>query len=422
MKISESIKKRAGRASAGSFPAHIYVHLPFCLSRCSYCAFPSVAVNEVPEKEYLVSLKNEFKFRQSSCLEPLSSLVTLYFGGGTPSLFSPAFFSQMIDFFACEIGFVDAPELTLEANPADVEKSKISGYLAAGINRISLGAQTFSPAGLCLLGRRHSAAMIGQAVSVLRAAQLDDLSLDLIYAWPGQKKTDLLYDLQSLIALAPEHVSAYSLSFEPGCKLTKAVAAGELLPVDEDLQLEMMYLLEDNLDKAGLCRYEVSNFARSHRLQSRHNLAYWQLKDFMGLGAGACGGRRLGENSGRWVERYCNTPNPDLYMRKLRQVDFEFIENAGNIDTWSEKEFVSLSGSLSEALMLGLRLRCGIDLNSLADEYGPENVDRIISKARPLQTDGFLEIDQNRLRITDSGLYLTDTLVDHLLCEKNSIN
>lgn len=415
MKVSESIKKRAGRASAGSFPAHIYVHLPFCLSRCSYCAFPSVAVSEVPEKEYLASLINEFTYRQNAWSEPPQPLVTLYFGGGTPSLFSPAFIAEIIDFFACEIGFVDAPELTLEANPADVDKTKILGYLAAGINRISLGAQTFSASGLQLLGRRHSAAMIGQAVSVLREAQLDNLSLDLISAWPGQKKADLLYDLNSLIALAPEHVSAYSLSFEPGCKLTKAVAAGTLLPLSEDLQLEMMYLIEDNLDKVGLCRYEVSNFARSPHRQSRHNLAYWQLKDFVGLGAGACGGRFCGKTYDHWVERYCNTPDPDFYMQQLQQVNSGSFNEGCFVNAWSENEFVSFTSSFSEALMLGLRLRSGIDLIALASEYGSEKAAQVVSRAQLLCAEGVLEINENQLRITDLGLHLTDTIVNHLL-------
>ncbi len=415
MKFSESIKKRAGRASAGSFPAHIYVHLPFCLSRCSYCAFPSVVVRAVPEKEYLVALITEFRFRQSCWPGSLQPLATLYFGGGTPSLFSPSFFSEIIDFFACEIGFVDVPELTLEANPADIEKAKMSGYIAAGINRISLGAQTFSTTGLRLLGRRHSAAMIGQAVSVLRQAQVENLSLDLIYAWPGQRAADLLYDLQTLIALAPEHVSAYSLSFEPGCELTKAVAAGNLLPVGEDLQLEMMHLLEDNLDKAGLCRYEVSNFARSHRRQSRHNLAYWQLKDFIGLGAGACGGRYCGETYDQWVERYCNTPDPNLYLQQLQLVDSESFSKDYNADAWSEKEFVSFASSFSETLMLGLRLRSGIDLNSIASEYGSEKAAQVVSRAQLLCAEGMLEINNDKLRITDSGLYLTDTIINHLL-------
>ncbi len=415
MKYHKLITKRVGLALEKSSPAHLYVHLPFCLSRCSYCAFPSVAVNEVPEKEYLAALLREFRFRRNCRRETIAPLETLYFGGGTPSLFSVDFFAEIIDFFADKIGFVVDPELTLEANPADIEIAKITGYLAAGINRISLGAQTFSPVGLRLLGRRHSAAQIGRAVAVLRQAKVENLSLDLIYAWPGQIIADLLFDLQSLTALSPEHVSAYTLSLEPGCQLTKAVAAGNLPPVDEDSQLEMMALLEDNLDKAGLYRYEVSNFARSLSLQSRHNLAYWQLKDFIGLGAGACGGRHCPETAAHRVERYRNTGDPYLYMQELQQPGFISVNEDCNTESWSEQEFVSDESSFSEALMLGLRLRKGLDLACLENEYGYKKVDRLISKARLLCAEGLLVIDKNRLRITDSGLCLTDTIINHLL-------
>jgi len=202
-----------------------------------------VAVDTVPEKSYGAALLAEFRFRRQRWSGRPRPLATLYFGGGTPSLFSPSFFSDVIDFFACEPGFTTRPEITLEANPADIQPDKVSGYRAAGINRISLGAQTFNAEGLKLLGRRHDAAAVSRAVSILRQAGIVNLSLDLIYAWPGQKLADLRSDLQQLNLLVPEHLSAYTLSFEPGCALTKAVAAGEIVPVGEDLQLEMMDLV-----------------------------------------------------------------------------------------------------------------------------------------------------------------------------------
>ncbi|MCK5915914.1 MAG: radical SAM family heme chaperone HemW, partial [Deltaproteobacteria bacterium] len=369
-------------------PAHLYIHLPFCRSRCHYCAFPSVAVDTVPEKKYLTALLAEFRFRLKSWPGIVQPLSTLYFGGGTPSLFSPLFFSEIIDFFSHEAGFIEQPELTLEANPADVEMDKITGYRAAGINRISLGAQTFAPAGLRLLGRRHDAAAIDRAVVILRRAGIVNLSLDLIYAWPGQTCDDLEFDLQKISILEPEHVSAYNLSFEPGCEITRAVAAGEIVPVDEDLQLEMMQLLEDNLDKAGLYRYEVSNFAKNPGFQSRHNLAYWQLKDFIGLGAGACGGWRSRKGPEDWVERYCNTPDPFLYMQQLEILGSDQPDMIKSSTSWFEKEIVDLSDSFAEALMMGLRLRQGLDLGSLESEYGSDRVVVVIEKAQLLCREG----------------------------------
>jgi len=396
-------------------PENYYIHLPFCRSKCSYCAFPSVAVDRVPEKEYLKALLAEFRFRRKLWPGLTKPLSTLYFGGGTPSLFTPSFFSKIIDFFACEVGFVAAPEITLEANPADVNRDKIRGYLAAGINRISLGAQTFSAAGLRLLGRRHDAANISQAFTSLRQAGITNISLDLIYAWPGQSCENLAADLDKLTTLAPEHVSAYTLSYESGCEITRAVAAGEIVPVPEPLQIEMMSLVEDNLDKAGLYRYEVSNFSRSRIFQSRHNLAYWQLKDFIGLGAGACGGRRCRQGPEQWVERYCNLADPELYMRHLLGAVSEPDGGSCEPVPWSETETVNFSGAFAEALMMGLRLRQGIDLASLRNEYGPDMVAAVLAKAQLLQSEGMLDFDESRLWITDSGLYLTDSIINRLV-------
>jgi oxygen-independent coproporphyrinogen-3 oxidase len=242
------------------------------------------------------------------------------------------------------------------------------------------------------------------------------LSLDLIYAWPGQKVSDLISDLQKLDFLAPEHLSAYTLSLEPGSALTKAVAAGEIISVGEDLQLEMMCLLEDNLDKNGLYRYEVSNFSRSPDRQSQHNLAYWQLKDFIGLGAGACGGWRCRQSAAHWAERYTNTPDPVFYMRQLSaSPDSEIFSAADSSVSWFTGEVVDLASSFSEALMMGLRLRAGIDLGLFASEYGAEKVAEVVSRAQLLHHEGLVELADNQLRITAQGLHLTDAVTCRLL-------
>ena len=396
-------------------PENFYIHLPFCRSKCCYCAFPSVAVDRVPEKAYLAALLTEFRRRRDYWPELTVPLVTLYFGGGTPSLFSPSFFSEIIDFFARESGFVTSPEITLEANPADVNRDKIKGYLAAGINRISLGAQTFNSTGLRLLGRRHDDATIDRAFAVLRQAGFTNISLDLIYAWPGQSCRDLVCDLKKLASLAPEHVSAYTLSYESGCKITEAVAAGEIVPLSESLQIEMMSLVEDNLDKSGLCRYEVSNFSRRPVFQSRHNLAYWQLKDFIGLGAGACGGRHCRKGPDSWVERYCNCTDPEQYMRLLSRSDSELSGGSTDLAPWSETEMVSFAGAFAEALMMGLRLRQGLELARLQSEYGPKMVAAVLDRAQLLQDEGMVDSDGKRLWITDRGLFLTDSIINRLI-------
>lgn len=399
--------------------ANLYIHLPFCRSRCHYCSFPSVAVDKIPEKLYLVALKAEFEYRFKSWPQNSLPLVSLYFGGGTPSLFSPSFYSRIIDFFAEKLVFSDSPEITLEANPADISLEKIRGYRAAGINRISLGAQTFAAEGLQLLGRRHDGLMVENAVSILRQGGIDNLSLDLIYAWPGQNRAGLIEDLIKLRHLSPEHVSTYSLSLEPQTQLAQALSSGELQAVSDDLQAEMMALVGDHLQGYGLFRYEVSNFARSHNLQAQHNLAYWQLHDFLGLGAGACGGWRCRKSQKHWAQRYCNITDPFSYMVKLNEFNPSSCTPDFNSEvssnSWFEVEIIDRKTSFSEALMMGLRLRQGVALAPLRADYGSQSVAAVTSKAQPLQVEGLLDWDENNLWITDKGLFLSDTILSFLL-------
>ncbi len=394
---------------------HLYIHIPFCRSRCHYCAFPSVAVQTVPENAYLAALEAEFQYYLKSWPQALLPLATLYFGGGTPSLLSPSFYSQLIDLFAGQLGFCHDLEVTLEANPADISPEKISGYRAAGINRISLGAQTFAPEGLQLLGRCHDGLMVEKAVSLLRKGGIDNLSLDLIYAWPGQNRIGLSQDLRKLAVLAPEHVSAYSLSLEPGTRLAKNVAAGELQVVAEDTQAEMMRLVEEGLGEAGLHRYETSNFARSDRFKSQHNLAYWQLNDFLGLGAGACGGWRCRKYPQHWAQRYCNIPDPFAYMQRLEQINTSPTAGSNTFELWFEKEIIDRETSFIESLMMGLRLRQGVGLPGLRAEYGSQAVEVVMFRARKLRADGLVDWDDINFWITDKGLFLSDEILTHLI-------
>ena len=398
---------------------HLYIHIPFCRSRCHYCSFPSVAVETVPEKAYLAALEVEFQYRFKSWPQSPLPLSTLYFGGGTPSLFSPSFYARIIDMLAQRLGFCLDPEVTLEANPADISREKIAGYRVAGINRISLGVQTFAAEGLQLLGRRHDGLMVEKAIDLLRRGGVENLSLDLIYAWPGQSLNALNRDLQKLALLAPEHVSAYSLSLEPGTRLAKAVVAGDLQAVSGDDQAKMMQLVETGLEDAGLYRYEISNFARNRHLQAQHNLAYWQLHDYLGLGAGACGGWRCRKDPQHWAERYSNMPDPFAYIQRLglvntsQSVGGETFESRPEL--WFEQEIIDLKTSFIESLMMGLRLRQGVGLAGLRVEYGTQTVDAMISRAQKLQADGLLDWDESNLWITDKGMFLSDEILNYLL-------
>ena len=378
-----------------------------------------MAVETVPEKAYLAALEAEFQFRLKSWPQAFLPLATLYFGGGTPSLFSPSFYARIIDMLAQQVGFCPDPEVTLEANPADISREKIIGYRAAGINRISLGVQTFSPEGLQLLGRRHDGLTAERAVALLRKAGIDNLSLDLIYAWPGQSCSVLNQDLLKLTTLAPEHVSAYTLSLEPGTRLEREVASGKLQAATEDVQAEMMQLVEDGLKNAGLYRYEISNFARGQEFQAQHNLAYWQLHDYLGLGAGACGGWRCRKDLEHWAERYSNMDDPFVYMQRLEQLNTSLPAGIGGSEPWPElwceKEIIDRKTSFSEFLMMGLRLRQGVNLAVLRDEYTSQTVDAMMLRAQRLRGDRLLDWDERNLWITDKGMFLSDIIISYLL-------
>ncbi|HDS15879.1 MAG TPA: radical SAM family heme chaperone HemW [Proteobacteria bacterium] len=410
-----------------SAAGHVYIHLPFCHSRCSYCSFVSVAVDRVPEAEYLEALLAELDCRRRLFPELFHPLASLYFGGGTPSLFSPSFFSKIIEYLSETPGFAEDFEITLEANPADVELWRMEGYRAAGVNRVSLGVQTFDERGLKILGRRHDAESAVQAISVLRRAGFENLSFDLIYAWPEQEISQLEVDLERLVSLAPEHVSAYVLSLEPGTQMKAEVAAGRLRSLSEAVQREMMELVSRRLERGGLRRYEVSNYARERKFQAQHNLACWRMRDFIGLGAGACGNWKGRRHQDSWAEHYCNLADPFLYMEKLAawrraaaaglgfRPEDRLWSAVGRESSWSETETVDREVSFSESLMMGLRLRQGVELAELKDEFGCELVADLLSRARPLELEGLLARDRHALKITDQGLFLSDSILAFLL-------
>jgi oxygen-independent coproporphyrinogen-3 oxidase len=362
----------------------------------------------------------EFAARRRAWPELFGALETLYFGGGTPSLLTPAFYAEFIDFLAAESGFTEDAEITLEANPADLTRERAVGYRSAGINRLSLGVQTFAAAGLARLGRRHDAAGARAAVAAARAAGCGNLNLDLIIAWPGQTEKELADDLAEVEALLPEHLSCYLLTLEPDTPLGRQVAAGRLRLPGEELQTALLERVRQELGAAGYLHYEVSNYARKPEFRSRHNLAVWHLADYLGLGAGACGARHLGAEHPGWIERYRNHPEPNRYLTVLADNTGQMAAPAGRLDSsWCEREIVNRRQALVEAVMLGLRLREGILLPRLAREFGPEAVAGLRRRARPLLRDGLLELGPTpageRLRIAVSGLWLSDEIILRLI-------
>ncbi len=261
----------------------LYVHLPWCVRKCPYCDFNSHQLKSAqPDDGYIDALLLDFDAELPLVSE--RRIDTVFFGGGTPSLFRPEHFARLLESLRARIEFAGNAEITLEANPGTIERGRFAGYADAGINRVSLGAQTFSPAALARLGRIHSAGDIHRAVEELRAAGIDNFNLDLMYALPEQTLDEAVFDVRTACALGPTHISYYQLTLEPG---TVFHSRPPPLPDDEaawHIQTECQQLLA----AAGYRQYEVSAYARAGA-ECRHNLNYWRFCDYLGLGAGAHG-------------------------------------------------------------------------------------------------------------------------------------
>jgi putative oxygen-independent coproporphyrinogen III oxidase len=264
-------------------PLAVYVHLPWCVRKCPYCDFNSHAVPAtLPEDDYVAALLADL--RSDLDLAAGRRAESVFIGGGTPSLFSPAAIGRLLAGIRAELALAPGAEVTLEANPGTIERGRFEGYVEAGVNRVSLGAQSFAASQLQSLGRIHSPGDIESAVADLRRAGLENFNLDLMYALPAQDLAAALADVDRALALEPAHLSHYQLTLEPG---TAFFHRPPPLP-DDDLALDMQLACQERIAQAGLGQYEVSAYARPGR-RCRHNLAYWRFEDYVGLGAGAHG-------------------------------------------------------------------------------------------------------------------------------------
>jgi len=311
----------------------LYVHMPWCVRKCPYCDFNSHQLKSAaPDSSYVDALIRDLDLELPSVSG--RRIDTVFFGGGTPSLFQPEDFSRLLGAFRQRIAFAKDVEITLEANPGTIERGRFAGYRDAGINRVSLGAQTFAPRALEALGRIHSADDTHRAVAELRAAKLDDFNLDLMYALPQQTPEEALEDVRIACALEPVHISYYQLTLEPG---TVFHARPPQLP-DEDAAWRIQTAGQKLLADAGYVQYEVSAYARPGK-RCRHNLNYWLFGDYLGIGAGAHG--KLSVELPQRILRTVKPKQPREYLEQIRRagsgesspiaaadLPFEFMLNA----------------------------------------------------------------------------------------------
>ncbi|HEX5650736.1 MAG TPA: radical SAM family heme chaperone HemW [Steroidobacteraceae bacterium] len=339
-------------------PLSLYVHLPWCVSKCPYCDFNSHAVPSagLPEDMYVAALLDDLEFAARDVAG--REIVSVFFGGGTPSLFSAGAIRHVLDRARALLPFAADVEVTLEANPGTVEHGRFVDYAAAGVNRVSLGAQSFDDATLRALGRIHASVDIERAVTEVRAAGIDRLNLDLMYALPGQDVAGALGDLERAIALQPTHLSHYQLTLEPGTPFARRPPAR--LP-DDDASLQMQEACQARLAAAGFEQYEVSAYARpGHRC--RHNLGYWRFDDYLGVGAGAHGKVTLPDGS---IVRTVRARHPGSYLAAatpparvteqravpVRDVPFEFCLNALRLDDgFADPEFAARTGLSTDVM------------------------------------------------------------------------
>ena len=336
-----------------ALPLALYVHIPWCVQKCPYCDFNShEARGEIPEADYISALIADLE--SSLPLIWGRTVSSIFFGGGTPSLLSGAGLDRLLTAIRTLLPLLPDAEVTLEANPGTVESAKFAAFRAAGINRLSLGIQSFNPAHLKALGRIHDGEDARRAIEIA-TAHFDNFNLDLMYGLPGQTLEEALSDVETALAFAPTHLSCYQLTLEPN---TAFAAAPPVLP-DPDRCADMQEAIEDRLAAAGFAHYETSAFAQPGR-QCRHNLNYWTFGDYLGIGAGAHGKLTLHDGK-RWeVRRQMRWKQPKQYLAQVAQakpiqeefsvemadLPFEFMMNALRLNQGFEPELFEMRTSL----------------------------------------------------------------------------
>jgi len=386
----------------GPAPAALYVHIPWCLSKCPYCDFNSHAARTWPEADYADALLSELRRRSREEGFAGRRYATVFFGGGTPSLFDPRTIGRILEGVAAGPGLPAGAEITLEANPGTVTEERLRDFRAAGLNRLSYGVQSFQPDLLLALGRRHSADDSRRALDAARRAGFDNLSLDLIFAVPGQTIEACEADVAEAISFGTEHVSAYALTFEPGTAFHRDRSTGRVRQAPEELEIAMFELVRARLAGAGLPPYEISNFARPGR-EARHNQAYWRGVPYLGLGAGAhsfapLGGRDAGDE-GCFGRRWENVRDPLRWMESVRSTGTGV----------AAEESLGRREAMGESCWLALREARGLDPAGFLDRFG-EGFEAAFPHVGGLVEDGLLRWDAGRLVLTPRGLLLADAV------------
>lgn len=371
--------------------AGIYIHIPFCKSRCIYCGFYSTTLLDL-RKKYINAVCREMELRKNYIREPFS---TIYLGGGTPSLLDEAELTKLFLYINNVYDVDRNAEITMECNPDDITPKFTNMLSRLPINRVSMGAQTFADSRLRLLHRRHNSDEVKHAVKLLREAGIKNISIDLMFGFPDESLSQWKEDISAALALNVEHISAYSLMYEEDTPLWKMLDTGKVKEIDEELSLTMFKELVCQLTDAGYEHYEISNFARPG-YRSRHNNSYWHQVPYIGLGAAA---HSFDLNSRQW-----NVADLKLYIEEI---------NNGIIPM--EREELDNDTTFNDIITTALRTSDGIDLNAMETRLGKRYRNTLISAAGKHIEQGLLEIRHDRLRLTSEGIFISDMVMSDLM-------
>ncbi len=376
----------------------IYIHIPFCYSKCYYCDFNSSTINDNVAK-YIVYLKKEIDLYSETLKN--HKLKTIFFGGGTPSFIDETYIVEVLEYIYTKIDTSELVEVTVESNPKTLNLAKLRAYKKACVNRISLGVQTLDDQLLKSIGRSHTSGDFYNTHDLLKECGFKNINVDIMFNLPGQQKSDLFDSLKKVSNLNIPHISLYSLSIEEGTPFYEMEERGEISLSSEEVERDMYHSAIEFLRSEAYDQYEISNFSKKG-YECIHNLTYWKLKPYIGLG--------LSSHSNINSLRYGNVSDFDSYFKNIDELEFPIDEDT--------KEFIDRDMEIAEYIMLGLRLNEGIDKREFKKRYDIDVVDIFKGKLEKFKNEGLLEEDDFKIKLTDKGLDICNVIFMEILPEK----
>jgi oxygen-independent coproporphyrinogen-3 oxidase len=372
--------------------AGIYIHIPFCKTRCAYCDFFSSIDFSLKDK-LIDAICTELKLEKNYIGNEI--IKTIYFGGGTPSLLASSDFQKIFDVISKTFDISQCEEITLEANPDDLSDEYVASICRLPFNRISIGMQSLVDSELAIINRRHTAKQAINAVETCIKNSIANISVDLIYGYPSQKMADFLFSIDNVLKMNVKHISAYHLTYEKNTPLGEKLLHGKIKPIDEELSLKMYQLLVERLAKKGFIQYEISNFSQAG-FESKHNSSYWKGSNYLGVGPSA---HSYNGNSRKWN------------VASIK----DYIKGIMNNESVCEIETLSETDKYNDFIITSLRTVRGASLLLLEEKFGKEKLDYCLKNAHKYLKRNILYLDNNYLKFTQKGFTLSDGVMSDLL-------